>query len=202
MEKQTKHTPQKITAKRIVALLLLLVVLGLLIAGVWIYLDRTNSGTESFKTFTLQLDGKRISTEQTASCMEPGVHTAKTDYLFENSAEKSYGFNVTIKPKNGVKFNFTVDEKTYAWSSETKLDAAFSLNKEGSSFTFTVPENLSEVLGKIHEGEIGLPSELPDDGCIYSLVVSSYNGKIVYTVDFSINVPADGVAVRPGGIYL
>lgn len=196
MEEKNKKTAPKISATRIIVLIVSLLILGLLIAGVWIYIDRTNGGTDTFKTFTVEIDGKKVLSDHTTASFEPGEHTAEVDYLFGD-----YDFNISIKPKNGVKFDYTVNGEAFPWSDETDLDAAFSLEKGANGFTFTVPDSLSDLLGKIHGGTIGLPGELPGGGCIYSLVISSYNEKIVYNVDFSIKVPSDGVAVRPGGIY-
>lgn len=185
-------------AKNIISLSLAVLILFGIVAGVWIYLDRTNGGTDTFKTFTLELDGHRIKTEKTSTKLSPGKHTASVGYLFEDITGDNYGFDVHFKPKEYVKFDYTVNGGAYPWSDLETLDEAFSLDKQEDGFTYTVPEGLGTVLGKLHEGRITCPAELPNDGYIYTLVVSSYNEKVVYTIDFTISGP--NLDIQPGGI--
>lgn len=193
-----KKSAKKSNVARIIAGAILgVLLLGLLGAMIWFILDRTNGGTEDFKTFTFEIDGKRIRTEKTTAGFAAGEHTATVNYLFGD-----YDYTVSFQPKADVKFDYSVDGKIYPWSDTKDLNAAFSLKKSEKGFTFTVPASLSDVLGKLHDGEITFPDGIPADRYLYTLTVSSYNEAMIYTIDFALLPPIGDVDVTPGEIEL
>lgn len=166
-----------------VVTVLLLAVIGL---GVWFILDRTNGGTEAFQTFTVTLDGKEIKSTSQKKEIICGKHTGKVKYIFSSFTGKK-DYDVSIIPRSGVAFDFYVNDTPLNWRTQ-KLTAAFGLVKGEDTFTFTVPTNLSAVLAALYPGaEITAPKEdeLPDP-FLYTLVVSSYDRSLTYTIDFAV----------------
>ncbi len=194
MAKQTNATKKGASPLRIIAGIALLLILGALIAGVWIYMDGSNNGTDVFKTFTLKIDGEKIASGETKRKVSFGPHKAEIGYLFED-----HDYDVSFRPREGVSLDYTVDGKNYAWSQLNGLDGAFSLKKSADGFTFEIPETISETLSKLYEGDVECPNP-PEDGFVFSLIVSSYDYRIVYTVNFAIVIPVDEMEIVPGRI--
>lgn len=180
MAKAGKKRESGISTARIITLIISLLVLGLLIAEVWIYIDRKEAKETQQEIFTVEIDGKRVQSDLSLTYFTAGRHSATV------AATGDDGFDVVIKPKDGTAFEFTADGEPLQWSDEKDLGAAFSLEKTENGFTFTVPHDVAAVLGKIHEGQIQVPSKLPDEGCIFSLIISSKG--LTYEVDFCIIV--------------
>ncbi len=168
--------------------LLLLALIGFM---VWFILDRTNGGTEEFRAFAVTVDGKEVKSTKERRSLLQGEHTVSADYIFGGN----YDYTVDIVPTKGIRFNYTVDGRQYPWSDQQDLAKAFSLQKGENGFSFTVPKNLAAVFSALYPGaDVVAPKEGDfQDPYIYSLVISSYNEKTIYTITFSIAVDIDGV---------
>ena len=189
---------RKTSAARIIAgLLLLILLLGLLGGGIYFILDRTNGGTEDFRAFAVTMDGEEIRSTKSKRSLLRGPHTVSVKYLFDFLTDETFDYDVDIVPKAGVKFDYTVDGAGFPWSDQKDLAKAFALKKEADKFTFTVPDNLAAVLAALYPGQtVEAPQESAlQDTYIYTLTVTSYNGAVNYTIDFSIAVKIDGVEV-------
>lgn len=191
-----------ITAKNVIALALAILILFGLVAGIWILLKYTNGGTEDFKTFTIEVDGEPVVASKTAWDFRPGTHEVKITYLFDWITGEEKEWSVKMQPKPGASYDYTVDGSVYPWSDAKEIEKAFSLKKEADGFTFTVPGDHKEVLAALYPGQtVSAPAkdELKDL-CLYELVVSSYDGGTVYTIDFAIRRAVEGVDANPKGI--
>lgn len=192
----------KITAKQIIFFSLAVLLLFGLVAGIWIWVTYTNGGTEKFKTFTVEVDGELVVAEKSERCFQSGEHTVNVSYLFDTVAGEDYDYTVAIKSKPGIALDYTVNGETYPFGDLKELNAAFGLNKKADGFTFTVPAGLKAVLAAIYPGKtVTAPagSELADK-YLYELTIASYNGQVVYTIDFAITIPVQGVETDHGAV--
>lgn len=178
-------------ARLIAGVILVILLLALIGFMIWFILDRTNGGTEDFRTFAVTVDGEEVRSTNERRSLLQGEHTVSADYLFGGD----YDYTVDIVPASGIRFNYTVDGIIYAWNAETNLSQVFGLEKGESGFSFTVPTNLAAVLAALHpDADVVAPKEGElKDPYIYALVISSYNQKTTYTITFSIAVPIEGV---------
>lgn len=182
-------------AGRIAAgIILLAVLLALLGGAIWFILDRTNGGTEDFRTFAVTVDGEELKTYESKRDFSKGEHTVSVAYLFGGD----YDYSVEILPESS--FNYKTNGAWRRWSDQTELTKAFAIKKEEKSFTFTVPENLTAVLAAIYPDADVVPPQTLQDPYIYTLVITSYNGKNTYYINFGIYVPVGDVEVTPGEV--
>ena len=197
MNKKTNDAPARNAdtgkARLIAGVILGLLLLALIGFTVWFFLDRTNNGTEDFRTFAVTVDGEEMKSSTERRSLAQGEHTVTADYLFGGD----YGYTVNILPAEGTRFDYTVDGRTYPWSDQQDLAKAFALTKNEKGVTFTVPANLAAVLAALYpDADVVAPKESElKDPYIYALVISSYNEKTTYTITFSIAVTIDGVEV-------
>lgn len=164
----------------------LLIVL-LLVGIVGIIIVFTNGGEEEFKTFYLVHNDEMILTANSQMDFETGKeYRFDVKYTFDTGIEEPRDYNVKIVAKTDVPFEFTVGNKQYDWRGENDLTKAFDLEKESTHFTLRFAEGftLQTVLESLYEGSIGVTE--PEDRCLYTLIVSSYNNKVTYRIDFSV----------------
>ena len=106
-----------------------------------------------------------------------------------------------MKVVPNVKFNLTFNAggKVYSYAEAKELTGAFDIKKEKSAFTLTVPEEVSlkTVLEKAYGKEVEV---VEPQGYLYTLVVSSYNEKVTYKINFGIAVKVEGIELDKDGI--
>lgn len=160
----------------------------------------TNGFNEEFKTFYLEQDGKQILTSETErSFLRGESYRYEVKYTFDSGKSESKGYNVKVVPN--VKFNLTFNAggKVYSYAEAKELTGAFDIKKEKSAFTLTVPEEVSlkTVLEKAYGKEVEV---VEPQGYLYTLVVSSYNEKVTYKINFGIAVKVEGIELDKDGI--
>ena len=167
-----------------------------LIAGIiGIIYKYTNGFNEDFKTFYVEYDGEQILTAETNKVFEPNVtHRFDVKYTFDSDDAEPKDFSVKVVPYCTKDFEFTVDEKQYVYSKAKELTTAFDIKKFETYFELTLSDeqSLRNVLSSIYDSTaIVVPSDLDETNkYLYSLAISSYNGKVQYNIRFCI----DGVS--------
>ena len=92
--------------------------------------------------------------------------------------DKQYGYTVKLVPAVSVEddFEFSIGDHSYLFSDEQDITSAFNVILDESSFSITIPGNISDVLSVIYGGgEITVP-ELDNDKDYYKLVVTAFDG--------------------------
>ena len=160
----------------------------------------TNGFNEDFKTFYLERDGKQILTGETETSFTCGEsYRYEVKYTFDNDKSEPKGYNVKIVPNGKIKLMFKADGKQYSYADAKELTGAFDIKKEASAFTLATPKGLSlkTVLEKAYEKEVEVDEP---QGALYTLVVSSYNGKVTYKINFGVSTKVEGIELDKDGI--
>lgn len=173
-------------AKVIVSVLCVLLVV-LAICFVFKY---TNGFNEDFKTFYIEHDGEQVLTEST----EKKFHLQKVErfdvkYTFDNNRSQTKAYSVKIIPNATKDFMFEVDGLMYRYSSVSDLSAGFSLNKQPTYFEFfTLTYAMNDILDRVYNSHVTLIDYSKiDNPYPFSLIVSSYNERVNYRIDFVID---------------
>lgn len=191
------------TAAKIVGYVLVALLLVALIGLIYKF---TNGFNEDFKTFYVEYDGKQIlTTDSKLTLNTNGDSTFHVKYTFDNDKSEPKDYTVKIVPNVTCDFDYTVDGEKYLFSKTGELTSAFALKKEQSQFTLTIPKDydLQQVLQAVNGGK---ETVIPEDAEImnpypYRLVVSSYNDKVTYNIDFKITEPVvKDITLEPGQI--
>ena len=160
----------------------------------------TNGFNEDFKTFYLEQDGKQILTSETETAFRRGEeYRYETKYTFDSGKSEPKGYNVKVIPNGKIELSFTAGGKQYSYADAKELTSAFSIKKEANAFTLTIPENqsLKGVLEKVYGKTVEITEP---NGNLYTLVVSSYNGKVTYNINFAVVTPVKGIELNTGSI--
>lgn len=179
--------------KVIAYILILLIVVGAI--GFLAY--NTGGFTSGFKTFSVECDGKEVSTS--ASGFETTIDkplTVKVKYNFDSKAS---GYSVKVVPNAlaGKDFDFTLDGEIYSFQAERDLTDGFNVEYEENSFTLTPKGNLTEIM------QANYPNKVVED-CVkygykdmFTLVITSYNGESTVYLNFSVPEKVVGIELNP-----
>lgn len=159
------------------------------VLGVMFLYRFTDGFNDDFKTFYLVHNGEDVmtaKTQATFSARSKERYDVKyTLKLGKEDTPKDY--SVKIVPNTAVDFEYEIGNSYYRWSDFDDLSEAFRLKKESTYFTLTLPifHTIEDMLAYLHpKALVTIHDELPKDSYFYTLVVSSYNKKSVYKIDF------------------
>ncbi len=165
-------------------------VLLLIVAAIGFAYKYTNGFNEDLKTFYVEYSGKQILTTESKMTLKSGsVHRFNVKYTFDKDDAEPKDYKVKIVPNVTRDFDFMVDGEKHIFSKVGDLTAVFAPVKSQMYFELSLPETLSlrEVLKKAYNGT---GASVPDDAeknnpYPYTLVISSYNDKVTYNIDFT-----------------
>lgn len=161
------------------------------IAALAAILKLTDKETGEFKTFYVTYGDQTIVSSDSELTFETGeTPSFGVHYTFDVLSGNTLDYNVAIIANGDANFEFTVDGVTKVWRAEKDLADFFSLQKEASGFTLTIPEDirLQTILETLYPGqdvEAPAADEL-DAPYLYTIVVSSYNEKVQYNIHFAL----------------
>ena len=153
----------------------------------------TGGFTSGFKTFSVECDGKVISTS--ASGFETTVNkplVVNVKYNFDSSAS---GYSIKVVPNAlaGKDFDFVLDGEVYSFQAEKDLTDGFNIEYEEKSFTLTPKGNLTEII------QANYPNKVVED-CVqygyrdmFTLVITSYNGETSVFLNFTVPEKVTGI---------
>ena len=187
------------TAAKIIGIILVLLLLAGLVAIIYRF---TNGFNEDFKTFYVEYDGEQILTTESEMHLTSGnTHRFDVKYTFDTENAEPKGYNVKVVPNAQRDFDFMVDGERYLYSKQGDMTAAFDLKKSDTYFELVIPEDFSleYALQSCYPGkEVVIPEEATESNtCPYMLVVSSYNGNVVYHIALSVGAEVTGVELDP-----
>ncbi len=165
-------------------------VLLLIVVALGFAYKYTNGFNEDLKTFYVEYGGKQILTTESKMTLKSGsVHRFNVKYTFDKDDAEPKDYKVKIVPNVTRDFDFMVDGEKHIFSKVGDLTAVFAPVKSQTYFELTIPETLSlrEVIKKAYNGT---GASVPDDAeknnpYPYTLVISSYNDKVTYNIDFT-----------------
>ena len=174
-------------AVRVLSVVCALALLGGVISFVYKYTDGFNDG---FKTFYIEYNGKQILTETSALTFDAGaIHKFTVKYTFDGS-DRPRGYSVKIAANPNTEFEYTVNGDVYLFSALDGLTDVFGMEKQATAFTlyFGSEDNIHNVLRKVYGTDnVTVPDSAVQSEYPYRLVVSSYNDKVTYNIDFGIS---------------
>ncbi len=183
----------------VAAILVLLVVIGL----IGLIVKFTGGFTSGFKTFYVTIDGQDIISEGNGyKANTISGLTVDVKYTFDTQTSENKGYSVKIVPHKveGKDFDFTLNGEAYSYQAEKNLTNGFIIDKKDNSFTITPKGGITTILKAVYpNAEI---SDCTDKAYedMFSLVVTSYNGKASTIVNFSVEENVTGIEFDKGVI--
>ena len=179
-------------SKIIIYALIILALIGIL--GFIIYF--TGGFTTDFTGFYATVDGKDVlSTGNGFRMKENDPLEVEVKYVFASPNDDAKGYTVKVVPNaiDGKDFDFSLNGDKYSYQSEQDLTAGFDIKQEDDSFTIAPKGNLTEILSTVYPNDtIG---DCEDKGYenMFTLVVTSYNGKAEVRINFTVVESIRGV---------
>lgn len=156
----------------------------------------TNGFTSDFKTFYVECGGKQVLAASDGFEMtkeEPMNIDVK--YTFGSLNKEVGGYSVKVVPNavQGKDFDFTLDGDAYSFQAEDDMTAGFDIEKKETSFTIKPKGNINDILKAVYPTyEVGNCSDHAYEN-MFTLIVTSYNGKASVKLNFSIEGRAEKI---------
>ena len=166
------------------------VILMLVITVIGVFFKFTNGFKDEFKTFYVKIDGKLYTESHNNINLDYGKeYNFECKYLLDIKEDNNTNFKVKVVPNKTDEnnFNFSVDGEIISFLDVEDLTCAFDINKNENGFILKLSEdfNITKCLDKVYAGkEVVLPDGLYEKDLYYTLIISSYNEKIVYYFNF------------------
>ncbi len=158
----------------------------------------TGGFTTDFKTFYLTVNGTDVMTTSGGYVITPNDPlTVDVKYTFASGEDEAQGYTVKVVP-NQVKnedFDFTLNGDVYSFQAEKDLTAGFDIEYGDNSFIIKSKGNLTDTLKAVYPSyEVG---DCEDKGYkdMFTLVVTSYNGKSSVMLNFTVASKVSGVTL-------
>ena len=177
------------TRNTIIKIVSIVLVLLVAVVAIGLIAKFTGGFTTDFKTFYVSVDGTDIVTEASGYNVKKGK-PMKVDikYTFSSPDQQSQGYSVKVVPNaiSGKDFDFVLDGCVYSFQAENDLTNGFNIDKEDSSFTIEPKGNLTEILRSIYPNSTIEDCTQYSYKNMFSLVVTSYNGKASVVINFTV----------------
>lgn len=181
---------------RIFLVLILLAVVG---GGFFVY-KHTDGCNSEFKTFYVEYNGGHLLQASDALYEKGSEQRFDVKYTFDFIDKEQTGYNVKIVPNgNAESIEYQIDNRYYLFSALDDLTAAFDIELNDSYFTLSIPQDFTvrKVIETLYKGKtVDIDGDYDESGeKYYTLIITSYDGKISYSVNFGIAVHVRGVAL-------
>lgn len=184
------------TTKTTLGVIVYVLVVLAVIAVVGLVFQLTNGFKTDVKTFYVTVD-KTIITDSFGGYVvtesKPLKGTVRN--LSTNSESKGYTLKVVPNKIDGKDFAFTVDGKTHTFQAEENLTAGFEITADGDKFSI-VPKGgcVTGILKQIYGDTV---SDSNDNSYkdMFTLLVTSKDGKNEIKLNFSVSGKVTGVTL-------
>lgn len=170
-------------------LILIVVLLGI---GTFFILKHTDNCSSEFTTFYVEYDSAHLPKTSDAIYEKGSVQRFDIKYTFDFLDKEQKGYSVKIVP-NGKAENveYRIDNKYYLFGALDDLTAAFDIELNENYFTLSIPQDFTvkKVLEKLYKDKtIEIDGDYDEtEGKFYTLIITSYDGAISYSVNFGIS---------------
>lgn len=178
-----------INGKKIAKVISIILILLVVIGCIGLIVKFTGGFTSNFKTFYLTIDDQDIMSEANGYTIETDKSmTVGVNYTFDTDTSENKGYGVKVVPNvvEGKDFDFTLDDAVYSFQAEKDLTDGFEIEKSDTSFTIKPKGGITDILKAVYpNNEIGDCADKSYED-MFSLVVTSYNGKASTVINFSV----------------
>ena len=179
--------------------------LGLLVVGVIGFVAYFTNGFKSdFKTFYINVDGKDVmESDGGYKVSKSKPLEVKVKYIFSvgSSQKKEYSVKVAPNAIDGSDFTFSDGKEEKSFQSVEDVTSGFDIKKTESGFTISPKGNsVEEVFKAVYpNGKFDNVNEKGYEN-MFTLVVTSYDGKASVKLNFSLSSKVSGVTLNKEGI--
>ena len=179
--------------------------LGLVVVGVIGFVANFTNGFKSdFKTFYINVDGKDVMESDGGYKVSKGKPLEiKVKYVFSGATNQKKEYSVKVVPNtiDGRDFTFSDGKEEKSFQSVENITSGFDIKKTENGFTVSPKGNaLEEVLKSVYpNGKFDNVNEKGYEN-MFTLVVTSYDGKANVKLNFSLSSKVSGVMLDKEGI--
>lgn len=157
----------------------------------------TNNFTEDFSTFYVEVSGEKIAS-LAGGYIVGGEENFVVNVKDANPNKQDKGYMVSVIPKAGVDFEFTVDDETKLFADENDLTNAFEIIKAGNNLMLNPKGNLEYILQKQYPNKTIRydANSINSEEDLFSLIIKNYDEATV-TINFRIPNTVYGVTLDP-----
>lgn len=166
--------------KRVSKAIAWLLIVLFLAGALFVMIRLTNGGTDDFKTFYVERDGKIFAQEDSLRAIHGSEVKFNVNYTFSLFVDEPRDFSVEVVScaTQEAAFTYSVDGTTYRYSDDMDMTSAFDVetNIEGGFFTVRFPDTMKTALEAVYGGAVEL-SEEPNTAeyPYFKILVTSYN---------------------------
>ena len=181
------------------------VLFGLLVVGVIGFVAYFTNGFKSdFKTFYINVGGKDIMESDGGYKVSKGKPLEiEVKYVFSGATNQKKEYTVQIVPNiiDGRDFTFSDGKEEKTFQSVEDVTSGFDIKKTENGFTVSPKGNtVEEVLKAVYpNGKFDNVNEKGYEN-MFTLVVTSYDGKASVKLNFSLPSKVSGVTLNKEGI--
>ena len=179
-------------SKIIIYALIVLALIGVL--GFFIYF--TGGFTTEFTGFYVTVDGEDVlSTGNNFRVSHDDPMHVDVKYVFASPDDETKGYTVKVVPNpiQDKDFDFSLNGDLYAYQAEKDLTAGFEIKQDASSFTLTPKGDLTAILAAVYPGYSVEDCNRYAYENMFTLIVTSYNGKAEVRINFTVVEDIQGV---------
>ena len=164
----------------------------------------TNGFNSDFKTFYINVDGKDVMESDGGYKVSKGKPLEiKVKYVFSGATNQKKEYSVKVVPNtiDGRDFTFSDEKEEKSFQSVENITSGFDIKKTESGFTVSPKGNtVEEVLKVVYpNGKFDNVNEIGYEN-MFTLVVTSYDGKANVKLNFSLSSKVSGVMLDKEGI--
>jgi hypothetical protein len=173
-------------------ILILMIVIGAI--GFLAYF--TNGFTEDIKTFSVECNGKHITTSASGfSTTMKNPLEVKVKYTLSSKETSGYSLKIVPNAIAGKDFDFKLDDDVYSFQSETDLTDGFEVEYKEDSFIFKPKGGLTEILQAVYPNNVVEDCRRYSYENMFTLIVTSYDGSQSVYLHFSVPEIPTGVTL-------
>ncbi len=184
------------TTKTTLGVIVYVLIALAVVAVVRLIFQLTNGFTTDVKTFYVTVD-KTIVTDASGGYVitETKPLSGVVRNLSTDSNNKGYSLKVVPNKVDGKDFAFSVDGQTHTFQAEENLNAGFNITTDGDKFSITPKgSGVTDILKQIY-GDTVTSCDDKSYKDMFTLLVTSKDGKSVVKLNFSVSGKVTGVTL-------
>ena len=173
-----------------------LLILMILIGAIGVLAYFTGGFTTEFKTFSVECNGKTITTSASGfnvTATDPLTVTVK--YTFAGEDASGYSVKVIPNALAGKDFDFKLNDDIYSFQAEKDLTDGFVFECEENSFTMKSKGGLTEILQAVYPNKVVEDCRKHNYENMFTLIVTSYDGEQSVYLHFSVPEQPTGITL-------